>query len=363
MVSSTPTGSGTSRCVRIYRMPYGAGTASFGSCSKDPYRLARDRQGPSAFLTADALARRLGSPGAKRDDPRPGASRTSWQRRSTRGTAGSRPARCSFRARPELLKRPEEQVAEALELELADRHGRRRRSWRESVRLPSGAPRAERGHRPKRIALARGPRTAWRRSDPAAAIQWVEARNWDHPLAEPAGGRRRRSSASKVLVLTGGTGRREDDARRRPPPDRLRRVAPDRPGRADGARGPTPLREHADGGEDDPPPPRGRSVHRPLSPRARQPAQSRPRRRRRGIDDRRPPRPLPAGGDAAGRRAPAGGRRGPAAERRARPGSCATSSSRGPIPAVRLTEIFRQAAERPDRRRGAQGFATGTSPT
>jgi ATP-dependent exoDNAse (exonuclease V), alpha subunit - helicase superfamily I member len=51
-------GVGTSRAVRIYRT-YGADAISV--VSEDPYRLARDVRG-IGFVTADALARKLGIP-------------------------------------------------------------------------------------------------------------------------------------------------------------------------------------------------------------------------------------------------------------------------------------------------------------
>jgi exodeoxyribonuclease V alpha subunit len=109
-------GVGTSRAVRIYRT-YGADAISV--VSKDPYRLARDVRG-IGFLTADALARRLGIPEDAMIRVRAGVSHVLAEALDE-GHCGL-PRETLVPRAAELLKRPEAQVAEALELELADRH-------------------------------------------------------------------------------------------------------------------------------------------------------------------------------------------------------------------------------------------------
>ncbi len=191
-------GVGTSRAVRIYRT-YGADAISV--VSKDPYRLARDVRG-IGFVTADALARRLGIPEDAMIRVRAGVSHVLAEALDEghcglpRGTLVPRSA--------ELLERPEEQVAEALELELAERHVvADDAGGKPCVFLPS-LHAAERVIADRIAALAAGT-PPWRHSDPTTAIPWVEARAGI--TLSPS--QREAVAAflkSKVLVLTGGPG-------------------------------------------------------------------------------------------------------------------------------------------------------------
>ena len=191
-------GVGTSRAVRIYRT-YGADAISV--VSKDPYRLARDVRG-IGFVTADALARRLGIPEDAMIRVRAGVSHVLAEALDE-GHCGL-PRQTLVTRAADLLNRPEEQVTEALELELADRHlVAEEEGGRACVFLPA-LHAAERVIAERIAALAAGA-PPWRRSDPATAIPWVEARTGItlSPSQRSAVGAFLRS---KVLVLTGGPG-------------------------------------------------------------------------------------------------------------------------------------------------------------
>lgn len=191
-------GVGTSRAVRIYRT-YGVDAISV--VSKDPYRLARDVRG-IGFVTADALARRLGIPEDAMIRVRAGVSHVLAEALDDghcglpRETLGPRAA--------ELLNRPLEQVADALELELADRHVvADEAGGKPCVFLPA-LHAAERVIAERIASLAAGA-PPWRRSDPATAIPWVEART-GITLSPSQRDAVAAFLKSKVLVLTGGPG-------------------------------------------------------------------------------------------------------------------------------------------------------------
>ena len=109
-------GVSTSRAVRIFKT-YGQGAIEI--VQENPYRLARDVRG-IGFVTADGLARRLGIPEDAMIRVRAGVSHVLAQALDEGHCGLSREALVPRAA--ELLNRPEEQVTEALELELADRH-------------------------------------------------------------------------------------------------------------------------------------------------------------------------------------------------------------------------------------------------
>ena len=191
-------GVGTSRAVRIYRT-YGADAISV--VSKDPYRLARDVRG-IGFVTADALARRLGIPEDAMIRVRAGVSHVLAEALDEghcglpRETLGPRAA--------ELLSRPEEQVADALELELADRHVVADEAGGKACVFLPALHAAERVIAERIAALAAGA-PPWRHSDPATAIPWVEART-GVTLSPSQRDAVAAFLKSKVLVLTGGPG-------------------------------------------------------------------------------------------------------------------------------------------------------------
>ncbi len=191
-------GVGTSRAVRIYRA-YGADAISV--VSKDPYRLARDVRG-IGFVTADALARRLGIPEDAMIRVRAGVSHVLAEALDDGHCGLSRETLVPRAA--DLLGRPEEQVSEALELELADRHVvADEAGGRACVFLPA-LHAAERVVAERIAALAAGS-PPWLRSDPATAIPWVEART-GITLSPSQRDAVAAFLRSKVLVLTGGPG-------------------------------------------------------------------------------------------------------------------------------------------------------------
>lgn len=191
-------GVGTSRAVRIFRT-YGADAISV--VSKDPYRLARDVRG-IGFLTADALARRLGIPEDAMVRVRAGVSHVLAEALDEGHCGLAREVLVPRAA--ELLKRPEEQVEEALELELADRHVVAEEAGGKACVFLPALHAAERAIAERIVSLAAGV-PPWRHSDPATAIPWVEARTGItlSPSQREAVGAFLRS---KVFVLTGGPG-------------------------------------------------------------------------------------------------------------------------------------------------------------
>lgn len=191
-------GVGTSRAVRIYRT-YGADAISV--VSKDPYRLARDVRG-IGFVTADALARRIGIPEDAMIRVRAGVSHVLAEALDE-GHCGL-PREALVPRAAELLERPEEQVAEALELELAERHVvAEEAGGKPCVFLPA-LHAAERVIAERIAALAAGT-PPWRHSDPATAIPWVEERT-GITLSPSQRDAVAAFLKSKVLVLTGGPG-------------------------------------------------------------------------------------------------------------------------------------------------------------
>ncbi len=191
-------GVGTSRAVRIYRT-YGADAISV--VSEDPYRLARDVRGVG-FVTADALARKLGIPEDAMVRVRAGLSHV-LATALDEGHCGL-PRETLIPRAVELLGRPEAQVAEALELELAEKRlVPEETGGRPCVFLPA-LHAAERGVAARLATLAAGT-PPWKQIDPEEAIPWVEARTGVSLSAS-----QRKAVAiflrSKVLVLTGGPG-------------------------------------------------------------------------------------------------------------------------------------------------------------
>lgn len=191
-------GVGTSRAVRIFRT-YGADAIAV--VSEDPYRLARDVRG-IGFVTADALARRLGIPEDAMIRVRAGVSHVLAEALDE-GHCGL-PRETLVPRAAELLARPEAQVAEALELELADRRLVPDEAGGKACVFLPALHAAERAVAARIVALATGA-PPWRRTDPATAIPWVEERTGItlSPSQRDAVGA---FLGSKVLVLTGGPG-------------------------------------------------------------------------------------------------------------------------------------------------------------
>jgi exodeoxyribonuclease V alpha subunit len=191
-------GVGTSRAVRIYKT-YGADAIQL--ISENPYRLARDIRG-IGFRTADQIAAKLGIEKTALIRVRAGIS-FALSEAMDDGHCGL-PNEELLALTTELLEVPAELVETALGLELQegaviadDLEG-----WR-CVFLV-GLYRAEREIAEKLTALAAG-RPPWPLIDADKAIPWVEKRT-KLALAESQIAAVRVALTSKVLVITGGPG-------------------------------------------------------------------------------------------------------------------------------------------------------------
>ena len=191
-------GVSTSRAVRIYKT-YGVDAVQL--ISENPYRLARDIRG-IGFRTADQIAGKLGIEKTALIRVRAGISYALAEAMDD-GHCGL-PAEELVALTRELLEVPAELVETALSLELQggaviadDLDGRR------CVFL-AGLHRAEREIAEKLKALAVG-KPPWPLIDADKAIPWVEKRT-KLALAETQIEAVRVSLASKVLVITGGPG-------------------------------------------------------------------------------------------------------------------------------------------------------------
>jgi len=191
-------GVSTSRAVRIYKT-YGADAVQL--ISENPYRLARDIRG-IGFRTADQIAGKLGIEKTALIRVRAGISYALAEAMDD-GHCGL-PAEELVALTRELLEVPAELVETALGLELQggaviadDLEGRR------CVFL-AGLHRAEREIAQKLKALAVG-KPRWPLIDADKAIPWVEKRT-KLVLADSQQQAIRVALASKVLVITGGPG-------------------------------------------------------------------------------------------------------------------------------------------------------------
>jgi exodeoxyribonuclease V alpha subunit len=191
-------GVGTSRAVRIYKT-YGADAVQL--ISENPYRLARDIRG-IGFRTADQIAAKLGIEKTALIRVRAGIS-YALAEAMDEGHCG-RPAEELLPLTQKLLEVPAELVETALGLELQggaviadDLDGRR------CVFL-AGLYRAEREIAAKLKTLALG-KPLWPRIDADKAIPWVEQRT-KRTLADGQRDAIRGALSSKVLVITGGPG-------------------------------------------------------------------------------------------------------------------------------------------------------------
>jgi len=191
-------GVGTSRAVRIYKT-YGADAIRL--ISENPYRLARDIRG-IGFRTADQIAAKLGIEKTALIRVRAGISYALAEAMDD-GHCGL-PAEELVLLTQKLLEVPGDLIATALDLELQDGtviaddlDGRR------CVFL-AGLYRAEREIAEKLQALAAG-KAPWPSIDADKAIPWVEKRT-KLALAASQIEAIRVALASKVLVITGGPG-------------------------------------------------------------------------------------------------------------------------------------------------------------
>jgi exodeoxyribonuclease V alpha subunit len=191
-------GVGTSRAVRIFKT-YGADAIQI--LSENPYRLARDVRG-IGFKTADAIAARLGIEKTAMIRARAGIRFTLTEAMDD-GHCGL-PLDELVPMAERLLEIQAPLIEEALALELeagevvADEVDCRR------CIFLAGLYRAERAIADRLRSLQEGA-LPWPRIDPAKAIPWVEARA-GITLAESQRAALRLALLAKVLVITGGPG-------------------------------------------------------------------------------------------------------------------------------------------------------------
>ena len=209
-------GVGTSRALRIYKT-YGADAIAI--ISENPYRLARDIRG-IGFITADKIAQRVGIEKTAMIRARAGIGYALAEALDD-GHCGQ-PESDLIAAASKLLDVPSELIGEALALELADHQ-----VVRETVGAPAPAPgegaaaaataaggqpviflaalaAAERQIAEHMHRLLRG-RPAWPAIDADRAIPWVEAK-LGMTLAPGQQQALRLAVSSKVTAITGGPG-------------------------------------------------------------------------------------------------------------------------------------------------------------
>jgi exodeoxyribonuclease V alpha subunit len=191
-------GVGTARAVRIYKT-YGADAVQV--MTENPFRLARDIRG-IGFKTADAIATKLGIEKTAMIRVRAGIS-FALTEAMDEGHCGL-PTEELIPLAEELLDVPPELIRTALELELfegtviADHVG-----GTPCVFL-AGLYQAERGIADRLRRFLNG-KLPWPRIDPDKALPWVEQRI-GLQLAESQKTAVRLALVSKVLVITGGPG-------------------------------------------------------------------------------------------------------------------------------------------------------------
>ncbi|MCW8088231.1 SF1B family DNA helicase RecD2 [Sabulicella glaciei] len=191
-------GVGTSRAVRIYKT---YGPKSVEVITENPYRLARDIRG-IGFRTADTVARKLGIEPTAMIRVRAGIS-FALAEATGEGHCGL-PVGDLTDLAGKLLEVPSDLIESALALELEEGEVVADTLEGERCVFLARLYRAEQGiaERLRRLAACPLP---WPEIDAAKAIPWVEART-GLSLAESQREALRLALASKVLVITGGPG-------------------------------------------------------------------------------------------------------------------------------------------------------------
>ena len=191
-------GVGTARAVRIYKT---YGPDAIQVMTENPYRLARDIRG-IGFKTADGIAMKLGIEKTALVRVRAGISYALTEAMDE-GHCGL-PTEDLIPLAEKLLEVPQELIRTALDLELqqgtvvADRVGET------PCVFLAGLHRAERTIAERLTRLANG-KLPWPWIDPDKALPWVEGRI-GLALAESQVAAIRLALMSKVLVMTGGPG-------------------------------------------------------------------------------------------------------------------------------------------------------------
>lgn len=191
-------GVGTARAVRIFKT-YGSDAVQV--MTENPYRLARDIRG-IGFKTADAIAMKLGIEKTAMIRVRAGISYALTEAMDE-GHCGL-PTEELVPLAVALLEVPKELGLTALDLELADGSVVVDTVGETPCVFLVGLYRAEQviAERTKRLANGRLP---WPDIDPEKALPWIEQRT-GLALAESQVAAIRLALASKVLVITGGPG-------------------------------------------------------------------------------------------------------------------------------------------------------------
>lgn len=191
-------GVGTARAVRIFKT-YGADAVQV--MSENPYRLARDIRG-IGFKTADAIAMKLGIEKTAMIRVRAGISYALTEAMDD-GHCGL-PTHELMPLAEKLLEVPLELIRTALDLELADGTVITDSVGETPCTFLSGLHRAERAIAERLMRLANGA-LPWPWIDPDKALPWVADR-LQLKFAESQMAAIRLALASKVLVITGGPG-------------------------------------------------------------------------------------------------------------------------------------------------------------
>ena len=191
-------GVGTARAVRIFRT-YGADAVEV--MTENPYRLARDIRG-IGFVTADAIARKLGIEKTAMVRVRAGIGHALAEAMDE-GHCGLPEEELEPLA-AKLLEVPAELIRTALDLELADGAVVADTVEDTPCIFLGGLHRAERAIAGRILDIAAG-EPSWPRIDPDKALPWVERRT-GLALAPGQADAVRTALASKVSVITGGPG-------------------------------------------------------------------------------------------------------------------------------------------------------------
>jgi exodeoxyribonuclease V alpha subunit len=191
-------GVGSARAVRIYKT-YGADAVQV--MSENPYRLARDIRG-IGFKTADTIAMKLGVAKTAMIRVRAGISYALTEA-TNEGHCGLPTAELTPLAE-RLLDVPQDLIRTALELELADGTVIADCVGETACVFLAGLYRAERAIAERLLTLNKG-KIPWPWIDPNKAIPWIERRT-SLTLADSQKAAVATAFASKVLVITGGPG-------------------------------------------------------------------------------------------------------------------------------------------------------------
>ena len=191
-------GVGTARAVRIFKT---YGSDAIQVMSENPYRLARDIRG-IGFKTADAIAMKLGIEKTAMIRVRAGISYALTEAMDE-GHCGL-PTDELVPSAEKLLQVPQQLIRTALELELQEGTVVADQVGETACVFLAGLHRAERTIAERLTQLANGP-LPWPWIDPDKALPWVE-RRIGLALAESQVAAIRLALISKVLVITGGPG-------------------------------------------------------------------------------------------------------------------------------------------------------------